>query len=329
MIVGVIGGGTAAEHEVSLASAAAVREGLQAAGHGTQELTIGRDGVWRCRGQRLGRTPSSSLAAALGALAQCDVVFPVLHGPLGEDGALAALCGLADLPLVGCPLGAAALAMDKWATKLVAGAVGVATAPGVLLSAGEAVDRSRLPAGDLVVKPVAAGSSHGVSLVRAGDDLGPAVAAALEYDHRVLVEERVLGREIDVAVVELPHGDLLLGPPLEIVTDGLFSTAAKYDADPGFVIPARLGRAEADRLTSAATAVFRALGCRGIARVDFFVTDDGVPVLNEVNTMPGMTPHSQVPKMFAAIDIPYPQLLHLLVDVAARPVPASGGMLPA
>ena len=141
--------------------------------------------------------------------------------------------------------------------------------------------------------------------------------AALALDDRVLVEEVVTGREIDVAVLATPGGARIVGPALEIVVpDGrLFDTASKYDGGADFRLPAAMHPACRAELETHAVAMFDALGCAGVARVDFFATDDGW-VLNEVNTMPGMTPHSQVPKMFAAAGLAYPDLLAALVDEA-------------
>ncbi|MFE0632436.1 D-alanine--D-alanine ligase [Streptomyces sp. NPDC058864] len=311
--VAVLGGGRSAEHEVSLASAASVRSALDPAVHDVVSLTIGRDGVWRdAAGRPLAGSAATSLSEALAVLAGCDVVFPAMHGPLGEDGTLAALLDLAELPYVGAGVRAGALAMDKWATKLVAEAVGIAVAPGFLVTADTA-DRVRFDR-PVVVKPVAAGSSHGVSLVTDEAELAPAIAAALGVDDRVLVEELVTGREVDLAVLQRADGGLVVGPPLEILLDDgrLFDTEQKYDGGARFLIPAPLSAAQHDGLVEASLALFAALGCRGVARCDFFLTPDG-PVLNEVNTMPGMTAQSQVPKMFAHQGLTYPALLGELV----------------
>ncbi|MTV25335.1 D-alanine--D-alanine ligase [Nitriliruptoraceae bacterium ZYF776] len=325
--VAVVGGGQNGEHEVSLASAAAVVEVLGGAGYEVVPLTIGRDGRWAgADGSPLGTSEAASLVGALRTLSMCDVVLPVVHGPLGEDGALAALCALAGIPCAGSPLRAGALAMDKWATKLVAEAVGVATAPGRLVTRAD-LDGLRVD-GPVVVKPVAAGSSLGVTLVRDPGELRPAVHAALAHDDRVLVEDVVVGREIDLAVTELPDGGLHVSPPLEIeVADGLFDTDTKYDGSARLVVPAPIDEASLAALRAAAERVYRALGCRGIARVDFFLTDDG-PVLNEVNTMPGLTGESQVPRMVAADGWSYRQLLETWI-AAALPDPAPAGALDA
>jgi D-alanine-D-alanine ligase len=163
-----------------------------------------------------------------------------------------------------------------------------------------------------VVKPVAAGSSHGVNLVREAGDLERALKEAFDLDDRVLVEDLVVGREIDVAVLGRPDGSRLVAPALEIVVDGIFDYDTKYGGGADFRIPAVLSDDERDSLEAAGVAMYDALGCAGVARIDFFVTDER-PVLNEVNTMPGFTEQSQVPKMFAAAGTTYAELLDLLV----------------
>ncbi|HET7735322.1 MAG TPA: D-alanine--D-alanine ligase [Nocardioidaceae bacterium] len=317
----VIGGGENCEHEVSLASAAAVRRAL--AGYDVLPLTIGRDGTWLgANGRPLADTRGAALARAVALLSSYDVVVPMVHGPRGEDGALAALCELAGVPYVGAGVRGGAMAMDKWATKLVAESLGIRTAQGRLVTTSDLVFH-----GPVVVKPAEAGSSHGVSLVRTEADLAPALAAALALDDRVLVEEVVEGREVDVAVLRRADGSLFVGPTLEIRADGFFDTTRKYDGSATFVIPAPIPVAPEKEIDDAALALFEALGCDGVARFDFFVTATGV-VLNEVNTMPGMTEESQVPKMFAAVGLPYDALLRELVEGAlVRSRAAAGASL--
>jgi D-alanine-D-alanine ligase len=304
--VAVIGGGASCEHDVSLASAAAICAALDPDTYDVVPLTIDPRGVWHDRGGR-----PIGLTGATHVLRSCDVAIPAVHGPHGEDGTLAALCELAGLPYVGSGVGAGAIAMDKWATKLVAEALGIATAPGTLLTAVSAAAYSWTH--PVVVKPVAAGSSHGVSLVREAGEFGPAIDAALRIDRRILVEDLVVGREIDIAVLGRPSGERIVSPSLEIVVDGLFDHATKYGGAADFRIPAALADAQAKELADAAVAVFDALGCAGVARVDFFLTDEGW-LLNEVNTMPGFTAASQAPKMFAAAGLAYSDLLDLLVQ---------------
>ena len=308
--VAVVGGGQNCEHDVSLASAASVAAALDPATYDVVPLTIGRDGTWRDVGMR-----PIGLSGAAHVLRGCDVVFPVVHGPRGEDGSLAALCELAGLPYVGSGVRPGAIAMDKWVTKLVADAVGLTTAPGTLVTPATATHlRWTHP---VVVKPVAAGSSQGVALVSSPDRLRSALDAALALDDRALVEDVVDGREIDVAVLRRADGSLVAAPALEIVVDGLFDYDAKYGGGADFRVPAALEEVDAKALEDAALTAYDALGCAGVARIDFFLTRSG-PVLNEVNTVPGMTEHSQVPRMFAAAGIDYPDLLDELVRGAHR-----------
>ncbi len=315
LVVAVVGGGANCEHAVSLASAASVAAALDPALHDVRSLTIGQDGIWSDVSGPLGGSAAESLAAALACIAGCDVVLPIVHGPRGEDGTLAALCELAGVPYVGSGVRGGAIAMDKWATKLVADELGIGTASGVLLTARDA--RTVGFHSPVVVKPVAAGSSHGVTLVHDAAELDPAIDAALALDDRVLVEELVVGREVDIAVLERADGSRLVGPALEIVVapDSVFDLATKYDGSADFRLPADLEEVELKGLADAALALFDALGCAGVARFDFFVTAEGL-VLNEVNTMPGMTAESQVPRMFAAIGLPYADLLAELVQAA-------------
>lgn len=161
-----------------------------------------------------------------------------------------------------------------------------------------------------MVKPVSAGSSLGVTLVRDPGDLPAALTEALRHDDRILVEEVITGREVDIAVLAGT-----VSPTLEIVAEGFFDYRAKYGGGTVFQVPAPIDPSEVKALETAATSLYEALGCRGVARFDFFVTEDG-PVLNEVNTMPGFTGHSQVPRMFAAAGISYSALLDALISDA-------------
>lgn len=302
--VAVLGGGTSSEHEVSLASAAAVADAL-APRHDAVRLTLGRDGTWReGPGRPIG------LAGAVHALRSCDVAVPVLHGPGGEDGTAAALCDLAGVPYAGSGVRAGALAMDKWATRLVAADLGIAVAAGTLLTAATAPSYAFTH--PVVVKPAASGSSHGVSLVTAAGQLPAAVAGALALDDRVLVEDVLVGPEVSIAVLGRPDGSRRVPPALESRVDGLMDATRKYDGSVGSVVPAEVAPDDLSLMRVGALALFDALGCSGAARVDFFVTRRG-PVLGEVNTAPGFTAGSTVPTMFAADGLPYPELLETLV----------------
>ena len=306
--VAVIGGGRNCEHEVSLASAAAVAAALAETGYDVVRLTIGADGTWHDGGGRL-----RPFATSVRILSSCDAVVPVVHGPHGEDGALAALCDLAGIICVGSGLRAGALGMDKQVTKLIAADCGIATAPAVLLTAATAAGyRWARP---VVIKPVAAGSSRGVSLVAEPGGLPAALDAAFALDDRALAEDVITGREIDLAILGRPDGTRMIAPALEIAGGGIFGYQDKYGGQADLRVPAALSDADRTALETAAVTMFGALGCAGVARIDFFLTADG-PLLNEVNTMPGFTEHSQVPRMFAAAGLPYPELLDLLVSDA-------------
>lgn len=321
--VAVIGGGESVEHDVSLHSAADVADALRSRGYAVTALTIGRDGVWQVSTApesadpapaALGQPPAMSLASALELMAECDAIFPALHGPGGEDGTIAALASLMGIPCAASPLAAGAIAMDKWVTKLVAEARGIRTAPGVLVLPDDDTPAVTLP---VVVKPVAAGSSYGVSLVTEEFELTDAIKQARAVDSRVIIEEFVRGREIDIAVLQNEDGSLRCGPPLEIgrVENRLFDTDQKYDGSADFHVPADVDEDTVRALQDAAFTLFRALGCRGIARVDFFVDDEGI-VLNEINTMPGLTEFSQVPRIFAVEGLAYADVMDLVVREA-------------
>lgn len=311
LVVAVIGGGANCEHEVSRASARAAAHALAAAGITTVEIVIGRDGSWQVEGRE------SSLSAAVTCLERCDVVLPLVHGPAGEDGTLAALCDLAGVPFVGSGVRAGAAAMDKAITKAVAASVGVPTAPGRVVRPGEDLDLSW--AGPVVVKPVAAGSSYGVTLVEEPDGLAAALAAAWALGGDALVEQCMVGREIGITVYDWDGGPQVTAP-LEVVTEGIFDSSRKYDGRAVFRVPAELSQPALSELEAHAVTMYRALGCEGLVRVDFFLTEQGW-CLNELNTTPGMTEHSQVPRMFAAHGVSYPQLLSRMVRGVAQPVP--------
>lgn len=312
MIVSVIHGGQNSEHEVSLQSGRSVITGLRDGGIDARAMVIDRNGVWSYEGLRLGRTPAVSMARAL-ELTEEHVWFPVLHGRLGEDGTLAAVGGLRGGPLVGCGLRAGAVAMDKWMCKLLAQSLGIGIAAGTLVANSRDIPSWVHP---VVVKPVSAGSSFGVSLVGVERDYSTAIDQAFAFDTEILIEEVVVGREIDIAVLRRADGSLLVGPALEICGDGIFDTSLKYDSNPGFRFAEDLSVSQLSELERISTTLFRALDCAGVCRFDYFLTETGEWILNEVNTMPGMTEHSQVPLMFERMGWSYSELLVELVSAA-------------
>jgi D-alanine-D-alanine ligase len=303
--IAVIGGGRNGEHDVSLDSAASIVAALDPARYLVTPFTIDRDGVWLdAAGSAIG------IGRVMELLADADLVFPMVHGRHGEDGTLAGLCELIGVPYVGSGVTAGAIGMNKHATKLVARAAGIQTSDAVLLDAESAsIYRFSHP---VVVKPNSAGSSVGVSLVTEPERLRDAIDAALAADSVVLAEDVVVGREIDIAVWRRGDGSLVISPPLEIAVDGIFDNDAKYGGGAVFRVPAQLDGDSRAELEGAAVRMYEALGCCGVARIDFFLTAAG-PVLNEVNTTPGFTARSQVPRMFAATGIDYAELLDMLI----------------
>jgi D-alanine-D-alanine ligase len=272
-------------------------------------------------GERPPRT-GDGLGSAIVAMGEVDVVFPVLHGPYGEDGTIQGMLELLDVPYVGNGVLASAAGMDKAATKTLLRAAGLPVSRDVVLRGPEddvspqERDELGLP---VFVKPARSGSSLGVTRVGDWSELEAAVKTAREFDTKVLVEEAVLGREVDLAVLELPDGALKVGPPLEIRVadaDRFFDYDAKYGDDAVFDIPADLPVGIQSQLRDLALGVFEAVGCSGLLRVDFFLRGGTDPVVNEVNTLPGFTSHSQYPQIWRAAGLDYPELLDSLIRTA-------------
>ncbi len=313
----VISGGPGPEHDVSLASGRAIAAALRDLGRTVVTCTVARDGTW-LTGDRPGLGP------AVAALSVADVAIPALHGPWGEDGGVQGFLETVGVPYVGSGVLASATCMDKERTKVVLAAAGLTVAPGRVLwappGAREAAGLLTAFGLPLFVKPVRGGSSFGVTRVTSAAGLAPAVALAAGYCDAVLVEPELRGREIDVAVRELPDGTRLASPALEILPDPsepFFSTAAKYRSDrTAFLVPAPVDEALGATLASMACRSFDALGCAGLARVDFVVDEVLGPVVNEVNTFPGFTEHSQFPRMWRAAGVPFPDLVGSLVETA-------------
>jgi D-alanine-D-alanine ligase len=266
-------------------------------------------------------------------LGEVDVVLPLLHGPYGEDGTIQGLLELAGVPYVGSGVFASAAAMDKGHMKALLQAAGLPVGPYAVVTPRDwAADRAAVRETvaalgfPVFVKPARAGSSVGITKVHGPDELDDAVEAARSHDPRVVVEAMLDGREIECGVLEgLDGGPPDASIPGEVVVGGdheFYDFAAKYLPDEGtdLVIPADLPDAVVAEVQALARQAFDALACEGLARVDFFVTRDGRVVVNEVNTMPGFTPVSMFPLLWAATGIDYPALVDRLVQTAlARP----------
>jgi len=316
--VAVLGGGRSSEHEVSLASSASVREGLREAGHEPIAIEIDRDGVWRRDGSEVAVSPGLGLDGV-------DVVFPVLHGPFGEDGTVQGLLECLDVPYVGAGVLASALCMDKVMFKEVMKHAELPQVDYRAVRAGElASDRSgvlaRMEALGLpvFVKPARLGSSVGIVRVSEAADLAGALQTAFEHDELAIVEAAARGLEVECSV--LGNGDPVASEPGEIVLaageTGWYDYEAKYT--PGgmqLVVPARVPPWVRENIQEMAIQAFRHAGCSGLARVDFFIEGERV-LLNELNTMPGFTATSVYASLFEASGVPYAELLDRLVQLA-------------
>jgi D-alanine-D-alanine ligase len=320
--VAVLLGGRSSEHEISLASARSVLEALDPERYEPVTVEIGRDGRWELgTGQDDGSVaetlpvPTAKVPATLG---EVDVVFPVLHGPFGEDGTVQGLLELAGVPYVGAGVLGSALAMDKDLFKAVMRDRGVPVTRNITLRAGQAPEN---PFGfPVFVKPARLGSSVGISKVRSEDELGPALELAFRHDEKVLVEEFVEGIEVECGV--LGNEEPLASLPGEIVSHGFagedwYDHSAKYDeGGMDLIIPPRLEQETIERVQELAVQAFVGGECEGMARVDFFVRPDGEVLVNELNTIPGFTATSVYAKLFEASGLPYPELVDRLVELA-------------
>jgi D-alanine-D-alanine ligase len=259
-------------------------------------------------------------------LASVDVVFPVLHGPYGEDGTIQGLLELAGVPYVGAGVLASAAGMDKEFTKKLLVAEGLPIGDYAVLRPSETtldakrLDRLGLPA---FVKPARGGSSIGVSRVTNRQDLPAAIAYARQHDPKVIVESAIIGRELECGVLEFPDGTVQASTIGEIRVagvrgreDSFYDFATKYLDDAAELdVPAKIDDDVSDAVRELAIRAFKAIDGRGLARVDFFLTEDG-PLINEVNTMPGFTTISMYPRMWAASGVDYQTLLATMVDTA-------------
>ena len=331
--VAVCFGGRSAEHEVSCVSAVSTLEALADRGHSVIPVGIARDGTWHLA------DPSARPLAATGPAIRLevpggrligagdpvpiDVAFPVLHGPYGEDGTIQGLFEMADLPYVGSGVLGSSIAMDKDVAKRLCREAGlpigdylVIRAPEFLEEPGDVAARVEDGLGfPVFVKPANLGSSVGIARADDASALKESIHAALRHDRKVLVEAEVVGREIEVAVLEGPRASV---PGEIVVQDGWYTYEAKYrDEATRLLVPAPLDESEEAIIRNLACRAFEVLECRGLARVDFFYEEGGRGfILNEVNTMPGFTPKSMFPMMWAATGMPYPELCDELVMLA-------------
>jgi D-alanine-D-alanine ligase len=355
--VALVFGGRSSEHAVSCATAASVLEALDRDRYDVVPVGIARDGHWVLAPDdpeafRLapGHVPEVDTSGASvlvptsatdrtlvvheagqppRTLGEVDVVFPLLHGPFGEDGTIQGLLDLADVRYVGSGVTASATMMDKHVMKVLLASAGLPVGPYVVITDKEwrrdpaaAMDAVHGLAWPVFVKPARAGSSMGITRVTDPDALEAAIDAAREHDPKVVVESAVFGREIECGVLEGrgtdPTRTSELGECIVVKNHEFYDFEAKYlaDGDVRLDCPADVPEHVAGEIRQMAARAFDLAGCEGLARVDFFLTEEGEVLVNEVNTMPGFTPSSMYPRMWAAAGMTYPELIDELIDLA-------------
>ena len=342
--IAIIYGGRSSEHSVSCISAGAIMSHLDPEKYELYPIGITQQGTWtvgesdpeKLRSTN-GAMPTVTLTKEVSLAADparrgqfrfadgsehvtVDVIFPVLHGLYGEDGTIQGLFELSGVPYVGTGVLSSACGMDKEYTKKLLAAEGLPVGKEVILRGEETLTQAdcQLLGLPVYVKPARGGSSIGISRVTRWEDMDAALREARQYDTKVIVESEIIGDEVECGVLEYPDGTVVASVLAQLVNtsvghEGFYGFDAKYvDGDVSAMIPAPLDDAATRLIQSLAREAFQALQCSGLARVDFFVTQAG-PVLNEVNTMPGFTPISMYPQVFAASGVPYAELLDTLI----------------
>jgi D-alanine--(R)-lactate ligase len=337
--VGVIFGGSGEEHPISVKSAREVAKHLDADKYEPFYIGITKSGAWKlCDGPDADWENGTARPAVLspdrsipGLLVlekgragryqtvSLDLVLPVLHGKFGEDGAIQGLLELSGIPYAGCDVQSSALCMDKSLAYIVARSAGIATPKFWTVTPNEDIDADQLTY-PVFVKPARSGSSFGVTKVSRREELPSAVQTARQYDSKVVIEEAVVGSEVGCAI----HGndlDLFAGEVDQIaLSDGFFRIHQEREPERGsdnatVIVPANISADSRSLVQETAKAIYRALGCSGLSRVDMFLTDDGQVVLNEVNTLPGMTSYSRYPRMMAAAGLPFADVIDRIVSL--------------
>ncbi|WP_010098255.1 D-alanine--D-alanine ligase [Ornithinibacillus scapharcae] len=345
--VGIIFGGKSAEHEVSLQSAKNIVDAIDKEKFDVVLIGIDKAGKWHLNDKSsyllnaenpkliaLNKTddnvaivPGSSNNQLIHAdnaagLDQLDVVFPIVHGTLGEDGSLQGMLRMANLPFVGPSVLGSSVCMDKDIAKRLLQSAGINVAKGITVKRSNKDqirfdEVSKALGTPMFIKPANQGSSVGVSKVKSEEEFNIAVEEAFQYDHKIVIEENIVGREIEVAV--LGNDDPKASVPGEILPNtDFYSYESKYIDEKGadLAIPAELTEDQVKKIQAAAIEAFKTLECEGLARVDFFLTENDELYVNEVNTLPGFTKISMYPKLWELSGVPYSELISRLIDLA-------------
>jgi len=332
--VAIICGGKSSEHEISCISANGILNAIDRSTFEPVLIGITKSGKWLLlpedtsfiiQNGALPTVPESGLEISItsqglfsgGKNLAIDVVFPILHGPYGEDGTIQGLFEMIGLRYVGSGVLASAVSMDKSYSKPIFAAAGLKVAPGTVVTSSnfELPSNLKYP---LFVKPARSGSSRGTTKVKQDSELKPAVESALAFDTKVIIEQAVVGKEIECAVLQ-SEGKTIVSPVGQIVISSkyeFYDFQAKYLDDSMQLVFPELPAGIEEKIQAAALTAFNAAGCEGLARVDFFYSDSGEVVINEINTMPGFTPLSVYPKLIEKSGMNYQQLITTLIQTA-------------
>lgn len=354
--IAVIFGGCSSEYLISLQSAGAVLANLDKTRYTPVMIGITVTGEWRLYDGEIERiaadtwhestfcTPVAILPDRTGPRLlrlgrtmieeiKIDAAFPIIHGRNGEDGTIQGLFELMGIPLVGCGVLASALCMDKDRAHRLVAAAGIVVPDSLVMEDGAEIrdgadmERALVWAETigypLFVKPVRAGSSYGISRVTGSGELAAAIKRAFTYDNRIIIEEGIDGFEVGCAV--MGNNVLTMGAADEIeLVGGFFDYTEKYTLETAAIhVPARIAPAVAEQIKACAAIIYRTLGCRGLARVDMFLSVSGAIVFNEVNTIPGFTAHSRFPQMFEAVGVSFPQIITAAIELSFEPTAAA------
>jgi D-alanine--(R)-lactate ligase len=337
--VAIIFGGCSEEHPISVKSAQEVAKHLDLEKYEPFYIGITKSGAWKLcdwpeANWEMGNCRSAVLSPDRGVRGllvfeqgqyktiSLDMVFPVLHGKLGEDGAIQGLLELSGIPYVGCDVQSSALCMDKSLAYVVARHAGITTPNFWAVTSNEHIDPDRFTY-PVFVKPARSGSSFGVSKVCRKEELLRAVQTARQYDSKVLIEEAVVGTEVGCAILGERYG-LIAGEVDRIVlSHGFFRIHQENEPESGsenstVIVPADFSAETRSLVQETAKVIYRALGCRGLSRVDMFLKEDGTVVLNEVNTLPGMTSYSRYPRMMAAAGLSFADVIDQIVSLTLK-----------
>ena len=334
--IGILFGGRSEEHPISIKSATEVSQSIDLERFEPVWIGITKDGTWKLvdgpgtdlndttlRSVVLSPNPSVPGLIVLDGerfeTVELDLVFPVLHGQYGEDGLVQGLLELSGIPYIGCDVASSVIAIDKSLAYVVVRDAGIAT-PDFWIVNDDSDIPDELP-DTVFVKPARSGSSFGVTKVTDRAHLAEAIEVAREFDSKVLIEAAVVASEIGCSILG-SGSDLFAGEVDRVaLTHGFFRIHQEENPEGGsenssFIVPADIPEEYSTKVKEAAKAVYRALGCRGLARVDMFLKEDGSVVLNEVNTLPGLTSYSRYPRMMAAAGVPLSEVINRLADLA-------------